>query len=369
MNENETFNPTESYSLIRAMPSGPEKEHEKKIFHERRVRQKTEIAIVAALLIEEVMANPDIDQNVLKNMMLKNAPEMELSGPQKKLFNKMINAYTDRREQIRKLRKFSDDPNEIFKAKFGKIPQNNVKVIFGPIVTHFILSDADYATASRQSKNETGIVLKSAGQFLPIREDITISRASRSEFANESIRKHEETHALKHMLDSILGLYRFDRNNREKLLQLKKDFIATKNLNTKTYIVEKILRGYIDSNSDNIKDEIFANIREGGKQNIVEILTRSSYHLGGYDYSANDRKDLLEFIKANTNASDQALLGDSIKNFGSLNRACIKEAVDSVMVLAKTHKFTPEMILIFLNDVPLSLWKKEVAHLQNLTNK
>jgi len=93
-------------------------------------------------------------------------------------------------------------------------------------------------------------------------------------------------------------------------------------------------------------------------------LTRSSRHLGLYDYSAQDRQQLLELVQVGINPADRVLVEDVLKDFSSLNRTIVKEAIDAITVLTKGHGFTPEMAMFFLNDVPLLLWQKEVSRLE-----
>lgn len=355
-----SFNPTEEYDIIRSMPAGQEKDKEKQKFHEKRVRQKTEIATIAALLIEEIIADPDLDVESLRKMVDEHSDEMELSGNQQKLFFKMLKAYEKRHKQIKKLQETSADPQEIFKKKFGFQPQKKVKVVFGPITTHFILSDEDYDKVAGQSKNDKGVVLRSGGQFNPRKEDITISRS----YSNE-VRVHEETHALKYFFDKIMGLERYGLSFYEKITKLKQELLQTKNPKTQEIIIEQILQAFIDENGDRIKDEIFANIRAAArnKNQIVQVLAKSAKDLGLYDYSINDRKELLTFMEKNLGFDGKLLAEEKIKGFGAKNREYIRQAVEAAMVLVEKHRFTPEMILVFLNDVPISLWKKETARL------
>ena len=197
-----------------------------------------------------------------------------------------------------------------------------------------------------------------------LREDVTIERATEWN-AGEAIRKHEETHALKHMFDKVLGLNRFDRSFIKKVRHLKQKLAEAKKPYAKADIAEQILACYIDQNGERIKDEIFAYIRAGEKGSIAEILARSSQHLGLYDYSERDRKQLLEFVETNIDPADRTLVKGVIKDFSSLNKSHIREAVRAASLLAEQHGLTPDMIIFFLNDVPLSLWKKEVARLGN----
>jgi len=215
-----------------------------------------------------------------------------------------------------------------------------------------------------KEKNENGVILKSAGAFMSLRPDITVGRATMSN--KEATRKHEETHALKHMLDRVLGLDRFGLSFIKKIHNFEQQLKAAKDPRTKAHIAEQILGCYIDKNGEQIKHEIFANIREGEKSSIVEILARSANHLGLYDYSEQDRKQLLKFIEREISPADRVLVEEVIKNFSSLNKSRIREAVDAVTILTKKHGFTPEMVIFFLNDVPLSLWGKEVARLKDI---
>ena len=371
MSERKPFSPTLEAEMIRAMRPGEDQNQAKREFHEKRLEQKTSIATLASLMIELVVANPKINPQELYQLLADHEKEMRLTGEQKRMFRELISEFNRRQTDVRAFEEKGLTPEEIFEWHFFRKPLKTPKVFFGGISVHFILSDADFDHVSHQRKRADGNVLRSGGFFWRARPDVTASR-SYSEKINLAVLRHEETHALKHMVDSVIGINRFSLEFHKKADVLKKELAKTKNPESALHLARQILGLYISANSESIKDEIFAYLREDvrAQNEIVSILTRAEDHLGLYDYTLRDRESFRNFLGTSVTPDNRHLIEKEVlEKFQQTYKVLVKEASDAAIRLAREFKYTPEQIFFFLNDVPLTLWKKEVARLEQVRNK
>jgi len=180
--------------------------------------------------------------------------------------------------------------------------------------------------------------------------------------------RHEETHALKHLIDSVIGYESFKKELVKKIERLKETLLKTKDLGKTEHIVREILFLYVEGTSNRIKDEIFANLRAGVKMDkVASVLAKSDEHLGLYDYTKADRDRFEQFIQHSSLSVDQKDIVQKlvIDQFTNMYKRLVKDAVSVVVDLTTKQGFSSEQVLLFLNDVPLSLWKKEVSRLSN----
>jgi len=366
MTERNVFDPGLEYEMVKSI-QGTDALQARKEFHEKRIEQKMGMATLGALMLELVMTDPEIPLNTLFDLMDEHTNELGLSGKQKSIFRKLIKEFGGRREKQRALKKENLTPETVFMKRFHFAPKGSVKVEYGPITTNFILSSSsDYERIEGQRKTTRGVTLKSGGFFRRDYPDVTFSRALGE--ATKEVVRHEETHALKHLIDSVIGYESFKKELVKKIERLKETLLKTKDLGKTEHIVREILFLYVEGTSNRIKDEIFANLRAGVKMDkVASVLAKSDEHLGLYDYTKADRDRFEQFIQHSSLSVDQKDIVQKlvIDQFTNMYKRLVKDAVSVVVDLTTKQGFSSEQVLLFLNDVPLSLWKKEVSRLSN----
>jgi hypothetical protein len=336
-------------------------------FLQNREKQKEGLATLTALMIDSIIADPEISKVELSEIIENFAEETKMSSRQKSKALALIAEYQRRHRQVIERRERYPNDKELFKQCLGVYPKGPIMVQVRPITLHFICSnETDYQMVAGDRRNDKGQLLRSGGVYFPSRQIYSLQNGGMMKLDPQTM-VHEETHAMKNLFESTLK----DASDRfkEDDFRVTKNLISnTKNLKDKEAYLRHLITRIILTYQRRIKDELFAFLRGGG-YDINLVMTKTEDKGGLYDYSHKDQKRLLEYMQKNLKHSDYEFVKSLIPGlFHSKRKKIIGNAVHAMEIL-KRRGYSKEEIIAFFVDVPLNSWPKEIRRLNRVEAK
>ncbi len=399
----ERFNPIEQHDKLQYTENLPDHNEIKEVFFAERMHQRENMAVLGGLLIEEAMLEQDgSSPGALRETFSAYKDEVGMAGYQEEIFKRVIQDYGRRKEAMDQL--MARSPEEIVSEAFGVAPKEAPVVRRGAFTVHLLL-DAQDMRGIKDLPWELGGVggiyfapqPKKGLQHPRYSGVISVGRKSRNFFVadpgatrmkgnptslsgqmfgerrsgyfvdgggieDESIRRHEETHAIYSLLmtgiDASGELQRHLKQTRPAEKSFSSVLAAVRTGAAPELLAEELQRyvkGRLKLDGKIIGNELFAFLREG--QDVGATIKLFS-DPRGYSF-ARPYHDLLtkSLERAGTPTEKrQGILDQLDKAF----RREFRLAANAVQSLVGQGQ-TIEQAMVFLIDRPLVDWAQEVA--------
>ncbi len=327
-------------------------------FHKERISQKEGIALIGGEVLDTIFAQPDIDLSKLEEMIREQGRDAGLSSKQMEIGRALVKEYGKRRDRLSSLRKKDLSPNDLFREsvylRSPLKPNERVGVDWRTVVVHFRVPDRIYPTL-RGSKDGD----RSAGFFDKKRPFMAFERQGTR---SKTTAVHEEQHAMYHMVREVLSK-KLARTLFERSRPKFNEFVQRFRNEGPYRPAQDYIGQAIRSNTDRIKDEIFAYTRDGARspRDIANVLLEPESDGGLYDYFNQERLSLQKMLESA--GKDPETTKDIIKLFLDEHQEVVKDSVSAIRKLTEQEGYTFHQAFIFLMDVPVELWAKEVDRL------
>src|SRR3989339_1285742 len=351
------FNPELAIELTKMQPEHLRRDA-MEAFHAERISQKEGIALIGGEVLDTIFAQPGIKLSELETMIREQGQDAGLSSKQVDVGRALIKEYGKRRDRLDGLKKQDLAPNDLFKQlvhlKSPLKSHERVSLDWRTFVVNFRVPDSVYTSLRGINKGD-----RSAGFFDRKRPHITFQRQSTY---SKTVATHEEQHSMYHLVREVLSK-RLSKTIFERPRPKVKDFVDRFRNEGPYRPAEEYIQQEIRSNTDRIKDEIFAFTREDARspKEIATVLLKSETDGGLYDYFEDERRSLENMLKSA--GKDTETIKDVVKLFFDEHQEVVKDAVAAIRKLKEEEGYTFHQAFLFLMDVPVELWTKEVDRL------
>lgn len=358
------------------------------------IRQKEGIVEIQNDLEQQIRKNPDLSQEELMKIAFAKAPEYRLSENQLGLFKDVLNKYIEKHQAVREARKKYPDDKELFKACFGKKPEEVVEIIEGPVTLYFRCHDLkDYAwiyhlkffdpeEKQKLSKPDIRLADETGGCMIPkcllptLDNTITVERTKEkpsTEAYIESTFKHEEQHSINKLFNEQM-IYSEIKQIAEKIFT-HPNIQQKINEELQNQNSSKLLTLYLKSIEEEFinkaKNEILAFCKEGiSIRDACEHLTRARAVGGLYDYYENQKdtikntlREKLGSLVFDKNKKTIEKMMHKILNYKY--RKEIGSAIYAVYSLENMGKSREEIVHLLIAE-PLNQWEKLVKRIKKV---
>src|SRR3989338_5712032 len=345
------------------------KEQKPKVYEEFIKEREEQIRFISKLgsdILREVKNNPETTSEELKGIFEKEIGEFKLYPKKRIQIYNAIERYESVHKEVNYLYDYGGgDGNSIVSDNLHFVPEGKVDAEKMPFVISLRFHNKeDYKKAYLNGKKDvnehtTYSSDHSAGFYSPNRVFFIFSLSS----SDDSTIKHEEQHALYHILTPVL-----ENNNYKKKVVTDEELNSTikdiKNENDpaeKEKLLSALLRKYVFQNVERAKDEIFAHFLRERSAKVVKLILFD--HI--YDFFYEDRKKLLEQLENKLNQKDFRMLSAEIRDkYYSLYRKIVSDGIDAYYEYISRGNNKNESFMRFI-EAPLASWPRELERMNN----
>lgn len=373
----EEFKPEEEVKAIRSFPREEQQERLKE-FKEKLAYQKEGLGEAQEEMIKTIRANPDMPFEQLYEKALTLGEKFGMNEKQKELAKEILQAYTEKHTEIKKVREKYPDDKDLYATLFGEQPKGKIEVIEGPMTLYFRCRDIkDYARIRsgdfEDSKSPTPHQIRAAritggtsisSSLIPGLRGTIIAENSgflgyHSKWWAESKKTlvHEEQHAIKMLFqEKSLEDAAWKRLEQARTLEERHFALA--------FYMRKYRQDFADSEA---KNEILAFFRSG--ENASDTFKYLVKPEGLYDYLGNYRESILSWIN-DLQPGDKETATKIFKEiYMDEYRQLLRKGVDSIYSLNRKFGYSKDKAVSVLIHEPLHKWEKVIKRLTERKKK
>lgn len=342
-----------------------------KAFKEQLVLQQEGIAFLQHRIIDTIRKNPDVDTSELYAEIAQDET-LKLAPDQKQVVSELLSLYEEKHIAVRSIREQYPDDTELYRELFGVRPKGGIEIIEGPITLYFRCENRDdYARIFTQSflvgaearKEDTEMTDRSGGvsigtsPIIGLEGTITAENTSRIKknglhgekliAYQETVRVHEEQHAIRRMFEKQLG-------DRPQWIRLRDSEPGEAR--------ERALTAYLRAHrgmiaDERAADEILAYSTERNLASTFATLTKRKEEGGLYDYLAEEKKKTENELVRMFGKQIQPLVEQEIKRiYEDEYHNLLRDTISMVKHFQSKGYATDEVIALFIRE-PLSRWR------------
>ena len=358
------FIPEEELIKVRLAPRKERvqklREFKKKLSYQKEGLAKLQIRVLAA--IDE---NPDTSFKRLYQIVESEGVKYGITEEQKEVAKSILQAYIEKHEQIRKIRKQYPDDTGLYQALFGRAPAGPIKVIEGPMTLYFRCENIQDFTRIATKAHLWGCNFtqqdidkskRTAGVFtfeswVPgLNGTILAEKSMKLDLGVRiSTLLHEKQHAADYLFRKIVRHTIYKRLLRHKRILRKSS-------------LKYYLRFLRQSGEEFAGSEIMAFSRSGEHPALIlYYLTQSENEGGLYDYLDKKKRHLNNF--ARYFGEQPALVEEVVKEIWEIEyRRLLESGLNAFLDLTKAGYSKEEVIAILVHE-PLARWPKVAKRL------
>lgn len=368
----DTFRPEKEIKEILKRPQ-EERPRALRRFKEKFTYQQAGLAEMQERLVRLIRSNPDIPIEKLSQEAVEFRNKYGFTYNQHLITKKVLEKYVDKHQAVREIRKEYPDQNELFQALFGRPPHGKIEVVEGPMTLYFRCHDLeDYAliyseaflagreliVEDMESADMSGGVSIGTSLAPGLEGAIIAEKAEGRPFSDPDAKRiliHEEEHAIQRLFE--------ETRRRESALQELRKAGTDKE---RELLIKRYCRWLGEPAEERAKNEILAYFKSGDSaMDIFMNLTRIN---GLYDYNAEHREELPEFLAEEIGEEHRPLIEKAVRDVFSyeysslINRAIRAFATlrEKLIIYGYSPQEAAEKAVLILNTKPLPKWERDI---------
>ncbi|MFA7315208.1 MAG: hypothetical protein WC059_00180 [Candidatus Paceibacterota bacterium] len=352
------FSPEEELEIIKILPREL-KRRSLQTFKEKLARQREALGTLRVFIERSIEFNHDVPREKLMGLIEKFSSYYGFDDNQRKISEKLIDGYYEKRKEVLAIRKqFPDDYELIRKlsgVNLGKEEKLNISV--GPMSID--IDTGEFNSGQLYKRTNSPIALRYGGFASESVNGIYFTVLNRNAFNREpkwyggsngeKIVKHEQEHEKNKLFQDI---FRIKLHRPTLWLNVYK---SEEDLENKEIILKEFLSDSRVVALERAKDEITASLVDMGLPKLQQNLSWLFLD------KRNDSYDYLAYLRNKEEFKDNALYQETVeKMLVQEYREIIEKAVNAYAELVNQGKYSIQEATALLTDKPLETWPKTI---------